>query len=107
MSETPAFEIPVSESSSIDNGFPPTDQLPPVEPPSAGFIVQLFLIPALIVGLMVSMFQAATQINEMTLSFIPKLIVTVLTLMIAGPWMLRVIMEFTKGLIQDVPYLIG
>jgi flagellar biosynthetic protein FliQ len=70
-------------------------------------LLLVVLIPALIVGLLVSMFQAATQINEMTLSFIPKLIVTVLTLMIAGPWMLRVIMEFTKGLIQDVPYLIG
>jgi flagellar biosynthetic protein FliQ len=65
------------------------------------------LIPALIVGLFVSMLQAATQINEMTLSFIPKLIVTVFTLMIAGPWMLNVIIEFTQGLIHDIPYLIG
>lgn len=65
------------------------------------------LIPALLVGLLVSMFQAATQINEMTLSFIPKLIVTVLTLMLAGPWMLRLVMDYTQGLIQDIPYLIG
>jgi flagellar biosynthetic protein FliQ len=65
------------------------------------------LIPALVVGLFVSMLQAATQINEMTLSFIPKLIVTVVTLMVAGPWLLSVVMEFTQGLINDIPYLIG
>ena len=65
------------------------------------------LVPALIVGLFVSMLQAATQINEMTLSFIPKLIVTVFTLMLAGPWLLNVVMEFTQGLIHDIPYLIG
>ena len=70
-------------------------------------LLMVVLIPALIVGLFVSMLQAATQINEMTLSFIPKLIVTVFTLMIAGPWMLNVIIEFTQGLIHDIPYLIG
>ena len=70
-------------------------------------LILVILIPALIVGLMVSMFQAATQINEMTLSFIPKLIITVVTLMFAGPWMLRLIMEYTQQLIQDIPYLIG
>ena len=53
------------------------------------------LIPALLVGLVVAMFQAATQINEMTLTFIPKLIIVVVVLMAAGPWMLRVIMNFT------------
>ena len=67
----------------------------------------VILIPALLVGLLVSMFQAATQINEMTLSFIPKLIVTLLTLMFAGPWMLRLIMDYTQQLIKDIPYLIG
>ena len=65
------------------------------------------LIPALVVGLFVSMIQAATQINEMTLSFIPKIIVTVLTLMIAGPWLLNLIMDYTRGLIHDIPFLIG
>jgi flagellar biosynthetic protein FliQ len=70
-------------------------------------LLMVVLIPALIVGLFVSMLQAATQINEMTLSFIPKLIVTVFTLMIAGPWMLNLIIEFTQGLIHDIPYLIG
>lgn len=70
-------------------------------------LILVILIPALIVGLMVSMFQAATQINEMTLSFIPKLVITVVTLMFAGPWMLRLLMEYTQQLFQDIPYLIG
>lgn len=70
-------------------------------------LILVILIPALIVGLMVSMFQAATQINEMTLSFIPKLIITVVTLMFAGPWMLRLLMEYTTQLIQDIPYIVG
>ena len=60
-------------------------------------LIMVILIPALLVGLLVSMFQAATQINEMTLSFIPKLIVTLLTLMLAGPWMLRLLIEYTPG----------
>ena len=66
-------------------------------------LVSVILIPALVVGLLVSMFQAATQINEMTLSFIPKLIVTLLTLLLAGPWMLRLILEYTERLIHDIP----
>lgn len=70
-------------------------------------ILLIVLIPALVVGLFVSMIQAATQINEMTLSFIPKLIVTVLTLMLAGPWLLNLIVEYTRNLIQNIPYLIG
>ncbi|MGD9390886.1 MAG: flagellar biosynthetic protein FliQ, partial [Thioalkalispiraceae bacterium] len=52
-------------------------------------LVLIILIPALVVGLLVSMFQAATQINEMTLSFIPKLLITLATLMAAGPFMLN------------------
>ena len=70
-------------------------------------IVSIVLLPALVVGLLVSMFQAATQINEMTLSFIPKLLVTLLTLMVAGPFMLSMIVEYTQKLIHDIPYLIG
>ena len=70
-------------------------------------LVVIILVPALIVGLLVSMFQAATQINEMTLSFIPKLLITLLTLMAAGPFMLRMVVEYTQKLIHDIPYLIG
>jgi flagellar biosynthetic protein FliQ len=53
------------------------------------------------------MLQAATQINEMTLSFIPKIIVTVLTLMIAGPWLLQLVTNFASQLIHDIPYIVG
>ncbi|MDY6980105.1 MAG: flagellar biosynthesis protein FliQ [Pseudomonadota bacterium] len=70
-------------------------------------MIVVILIPALLVGLLVSMFQAATQINEMTLSFIPKLIATVLTLMLAGPWLLRLLIDYTQRLVHDIPYLIG
>ncbi len=65
------------------------------------------LIPALLVGLVVAMFQAATQINEMTLTFIPKLIIVVVVLMLAGPWMLQLITDFTVELIESIPELIG
>lgn len=65
------------------------------------------LLPALAVGLLVSMFQAATQLNEQTLSFIPKLGVTFLTLLIGGSWLLQMLMTFTKRLISDIPMLIG
>jgi len=70
-------------------------------------LVVIILVPALIVGLLVSMFQAATQINEMTLSFIPKLIITIVTLMVAGPWMLRMLIEYTRNLILNIPSMIG
>lgn len=70
-------------------------------------LVLVVLLPALAVGLLVSMFQAATQINETTLSFIPKLLVTLLTLMIAGPWMLQLLMDYMHQLVRDVPHLIG
>jgi flagellar biosynthetic protein FliQ len=62
---------------------------------------------ALAVGLLVGMIQAATQINEMTLSFIPKLLVLVLALVLAGPWMLSVIVNYTRQLIEQIPSLIS
>jgi len=65
------------------------------------------LLVALITGLIVGAFQAATQINEMTLSFIPKLIATAATLMIAGPWMLKVMVGYTRELIASIPSLIN
>ncbi len=57
---------------------------------------------ALVVGLLVSIFQALTQINEATLSFIPKLFAIVGTLLILGPWMLRIMMNFTTGLYENL-----
>jgi flagellar biosynthesis protein FliQ len=67
----------------------------------------LLLLPALAVGLMVSLFQAATQINEMTLSFIPKLLVTVAVLLIGGPYMLAALSDYTVRLFQSIPALLG
>ncbi|HEX7116936.1 MAG TPA: flagellar biosynthesis protein FliQ [Steroidobacter sp.] len=65
------------------------------------------LLAALLVGLMVGVFQAATQINEMTLSFIPKLVGMAVTLLIAGPWMLKVLVSYTRELFESIPSLIG
>jgi len=65
------------------------------------------LIAALAVGLLIGMFQAATQINEATLSFVPKLFAMVVALFAAGPWMLDVLLSFTRGLIERIPALIG
>lgn len=66
----------------------------------------LFLA-ALVTGLVVSIFQAATQINETTLSFVPKLIVIFLTLIVAGPWMLTLITDYMRQLYQSIPTIIG
>lgn len=65
------------------------------------------LLTALAVGLIVSIFQAATQINEMTLSFIPKLIGIFLALAIAGPWMLTVLADYMRRMITGIPGVIG
>ena len=65
------------------------------------------LVSALAVGLLVGMFQAATQINEMTMSFIPKLLVLVVAIVAAGPWMLTVIVNYTRELMYSIPSLIG
>ncbi len=65
------------------------------------------LLSALAVGLLVGMFQAATQINEMTLSFIPKLLVVVAVLFLAGPWMLQLITDFTRRLFTEIPSILG
>ncbi len=65
------------------------------------------LLAALAVGLLVSVFQAATQINEMTLSFIPKLLVMFVVLVVAGPWMLTMMMDYTKRLFSSIPGLVG
>ena len=70
-------------------------------------IVGLAVVPSLVVGLIVAMFQAATQINEQTLSFIPRLLVMLLTLMWAGPWLVRELMEYTQNLVHNIPLLIG
>jgi flagellar biosynthetic protein FliQ len=65
------------------------------------------LLSALILGLTVSVFQAATQINEATLSFIPKLVGTFAVLALAGPWMLQVFVDYVRQLFERIPQLIG
>lgn len=70
-------------------------------------LIAAILLPALGIGLLVSMFQAATSINEQTLTFIPKLFITLLVLMVAGPWMLSLVISFARRLFEDIPFLIG
>jgi flagellar biosynthetic protein FliQ len=65
------------------------------------------LLIALITGLVIGMLQAATQINESTLSFIPKLLLLVLTLFVSGPWILRVLSDFTRDLYASIPTVVG
>jgi flagellar biosynthetic protein FliQ len=65
------------------------------------------LLVGLVIGILVGIFQAATQINEMTLSFIPKLLGVATTLVLAGPWMLKQFIGYTRLLIESIPSLIG
>ena len=70
-------------------------------------MVAILVVPSLLVGLLVAMFQAATQINEQTLSFLPRLLVMLITLVVLGPWLVTQLMEFTERLIHNIPQLIG
>jgi flagellar biosynthetic protein FliQ len=65
------------------------------------------LLTGLAVGLLVSVFQAATQINEATLSFIPKLLAMLAALVIGGPWMLQVLVDYTRRILESVPLAAG
>jgi flagellar biosynthesis protein FliQ len=65
------------------------------------------LLAALVVGLIISIFQAATQINEATLQFVPKLVALFLTLLFAGPWMLQYLIDYIQRLFGSIPQLIG
>lgn len=65
------------------------------------------LVAALATGLLVGIFQAATQVNEMTLSFVPKLVAVFLALALAGSWMLGLLTDFTRRLYEAIPALIG
>lgn len=65
------------------------------------------LLAALATGLVVSIFQAATQINEMTLSFIPKLLAMFATLALAGPWMITLLVDYMRRLLENLPWMIG
>ena len=65
------------------------------------------LLVSLVSGLLISMLQAATQINEMTLSFIPKILAVVATIIVAGPWMLNLLLDYMRSLFANLPYIIG
>ncbi|GAA4015077.1 flagellar biosynthesis protein FliQ [Actimicrobium antarcticum] len=65
------------------------------------------LMVALVIGLIVSIFQAATQINEQTLSFIPKLVGVFVTLVVAGPWMLSIMLDYMRQIFTGIPGMIG
>ena len=69
--------------------------------------VAVIVIPGLLVGLIVAVFQAATQINEMTLSFLPKLFVILFVIGITSPWLLKLLISYTQNLVLDIPFLIG
>ena len=65
------------------------------------------LLAALFTGLLISIFQAATQINEMTLSFLPKLLVIFVVLVVSGPWTLQLLVDFVTRLFTSIPALVG
>ena len=67
----------------------------------------VLILPALIVGLVVSIFQAATQINEQTLSFLPRFIATIAAIMLLGPWMISKLTDFMEQLFRNIPYFIN
>ena len=70
-------------------------------------IVCIMVIPSLLVGLVISMFQAATQINEQTLSFLPRLLMTLITIMVMGPWILAEFIDHFHRVFSTIPLLIG
>ncbi|MTC60332.1 flagellar biosynthesis protein FliQ [Providencia rustigianii] len=65
------------------------------------------LLAALAAGLIISLLQAATQVNEMTLSFIPKILSVISTIIIAGPWMLNLLTDYMRQLFSNLPFIIG
>jgi flagellar biosynthetic protein FliQ len=65
------------------------------------------LLVTLVTGVLIGVLQAATQINEMTLSFIPKLLALVITLLVTGPWMLQVLTSYTRNLFANIPGMLG
>lgn len=77
----------------------------------AMFLVMMSVVtiigPSLLVGLVVATFQAATQINEQTLSFLPRLIVTLLALLFVGPWITNQVLDYTRELYLSIPFIIG
>ena len=73
----------------------------------ASLLAAPLLLTALGTGVFIGVLQAATQINEMTLSFIPKLLALVISLLVAGPWMLQLIVNHTRNLFMNIPGMLG
>ncbi|MEE2730497.1 MAG: flagellar biosynthesis protein FliQ [Pseudomonadota bacterium] len=73
----------------------------------AMLLVSVIIIPSLVVGLVVSVFQAATQINEQTLSFLPRLLITLTTLVVMGPWLGGLVHDFAMKILVDMPTFLG
>ena len=73
----------------------------------ASLLAAPLLLTALATGVFIGVLQAATQINEMTLSFIPKLLTLVISLLVAGPWMLKLIISYTQNLFASIPGMLG
>ena len=69
-------------------------------------LVLVMILPSLLVGLVVSTFQAATQINEQTLSFLPRLLTTLFVIVLAGPFIAGSVVDFTRELIASIPYMV-
>lgn len=70
-------------------------------------MVTFLVLPGLIVGLLIAMFQAATQINEMSLSFIPKLMITLAVVIFGAPWIFKILGEYTVNIFKNIPYIVG
>ncbi|MCH1920573.1 flagellar biosynthesis protein FliQ [Shewanella sp. A3A] len=70
-------------------------------------IVSAAVVPSLVVGLVVAVFQAATSINEQTLSFLPRLLTTLLALMFLGHWLVQTLMDFFMEMVQRIPQVVG
>lgn len=69
--------------------------------------VSCLILPGLMMGLLIALLQAVTQINEMTISFLPKLLVILSTIVLLAPWLLNNMTSFTTKLIMDIPYILG
>ena len=70
-------------------------------------MVGVLVVPSLLVGLMIAVFQAATQVNEQTLSFLPRLVLTLLMVLFSGPWLLQQISDLFNRLFMNIPHIIG
>ncbi|QLE87543.1 MULTISPECIES: flagellar biosynthesis protein FliQ [Shewanella] len=70
-------------------------------------MVAVLVVPGLLVGLMIAVFQAATQVNEQTLSFLPRLVLTLLMVLFSGSWLLQQISDFFAELFMTIPHIIG